>query len=87
MVSRLLGLIEQILRYGSIPADESLAQKQLLLSNLVLKHQNRLIVRNPIYEKIFNLDWIYQQARSNAIKAEKNKLMANTISAESLFNS
>ena len=87
MVTRLLGLIEQILQHGSIPADESLAQKQLLLSNLVLKHQNRLIVRNPIYEKIFNLDWIYQQARSNAIKAEKNKLMANTISAESLFNS
>lgn len=62
IASRLLGLIEQILQYGSIPADESWEQKQLLLSNLVVKHQNRLIIRNPIYEQIFNLDWIYQQS-------------------------
>ena len=62
IVSRLLGLIEQIVQYGSISADDSWEQKQLLLSNLVIKHQNRLIIRNPIYERIFNLDWIYQQS-------------------------
>lgn len=62
IASRLLGLVEQILQYGSIPIDESLEQRQLLLTNLVVKHQNRLIIRNPIYKAIFNLDWIYQQS-------------------------
>jgi WD40 repeat protein len=61
-VSLLLGLTEQILRYGSIAADDSLEQRQLLLTNLVVRHQDRLMIRNPIYEQIFNLDWIYRQS-------------------------
>ncbi len=61
-VSRLLGLTEQILSDGSIPADESLEQRQLLLTNLVIKQRDRLVIRNPIYQQIFNLDWIYQQS-------------------------
>ena len=62
IVSRLLGLIEHILQYGSIPADESSEQRQLLLTNLVIKRNNQLMIRNPIYQKIFDLDWISQQA-------------------------
>ena len=61
-VSLLLRLTEQILRYGSIVADESWEQRQLLLTNLVVQHQGQLMIRNPIYEQIFNLDWIYQQS-------------------------
>ncbi len=61
-VSRLLELSEQILSYGSIPADDSLEQRQLLLTNLVIKQGDRLVIRNPIYQQIFNLDWIYQQS-------------------------
>ena len=61
-VSLLLGLTEQILRYGSIAADDSWEQRQLLLTNLVVQHQNQLVIRNPIYRQIFNLDWIYQQS-------------------------
>ena len=60
--SRLLGLTEQILQYGSIVADESREQRQLLLTNLVVKHRGRLTIRNPIYRQIFNLDWIYRQS-------------------------
>lgn len=60
--SRLLSLTEQILQYGSILADESHEQRQLLLTNLVIKHQQRLIIRNPIYRQIFNLDWIDRQS-------------------------
>ena len=62
IVSRLLGLTEQILQHGSIVADESQEQRQLLLTNLVVKHRGRLTIRNPIYRQIFNLDWIYRQS-------------------------
>ena len=61
-VSRLLGLTEQILKLGSIKADESMDRRQLLLTNLVVKRGDRLFIRNPIYQQIFNLDWIYQQS-------------------------
>ena len=60
--SRLLGLSEQILQYGSIVADDSREQRQLLLTNLVVKHQGRLTIRNRIYQQIFSLDWIYRQS-------------------------
>ena len=60
-VSRLLGLTEQILQFGSIEADESIEQRQLLLTNLVVKQGDRLFIRNPIYQQIFNLDWIDRQ--------------------------
>ena len=60
--SRLLSLIEQIIIQGSISADDSPEQRLLLLTNLVVKSNNRLVIRNPIYQQIFNLDWIYQQS-------------------------
>ncbi|MGL5794402.1 MAG: WD40 repeat domain-containing protein [Waterburya sp.] len=59
--SRLLRLAEQIFRYGFVSVDDSPEQKDLLLSNLVLKKNGQLIIRNPIYQKIFNLDWIEHQ--------------------------
>jgi WD40 repeat protein len=59
--SRLLGLAAQIFRYGFVSADDSPEQRDLLLSNLVIKKNGQLVVRNPIYQKIFNLDWIEQQ--------------------------
>ncbi|MDJ0596696.1 MAG: AAA-like domain-containing protein [Pleurocapsa sp. MO_226.B13] len=58
----LLRLTEQILIQGSIQTDDSLEQRLLLLTNLVIKSNNRLIIRNPIYQQIFNLDWVYQQS-------------------------
>ena len=62
IVSCLLRLTEEILEHGSIPADESLEQRQLLLTNLVVKVQDRLVIRNPIYQQIFDLKWVYRQA-------------------------
>lgn len=61
-VSRLLSLTEEILQFGSIEVDDTLEQRQLLLTNLVVKDGDRLLIRNPIYQQIFNLDWIYQQS-------------------------
>ena len=60
--SLLLGLTEQILIQGSIPTDDSYAQRLLLLTNLVVKSGNELVIRNRIYQQIFNLDWVYQQS-------------------------
>ena len=56
--SLLLNLSEHIFRYGFIAADDSLEQKDLLLSNLVVKRSGQLIFRNLIYQRIFNLNWI-----------------------------
>ena len=61
-VSRLLSLTEQIIQFGAIQADDSPEQRQLLLTNLVIKQGEQLLIRNPIYQQIFNLDWIYQQS-------------------------
>lgn len=44
-----------------IPADDSVEQTELLLSGLVVKENGFITVCNPIYEEVFNLDWIEQQ--------------------------
>ncbi|MFM7450529.1 MAG: AAA-like domain-containing protein, partial [Leptolyngbyaceae cyanobacterium] len=63
---QLLGLYQQILKAdGSdvsavdrgIPADESREQLQLRLTGLVVKHQGRLQVYNPIYAAVFDQPW------------------------------
>lgn len=59
--SRLLGLYQQMLQQGSISADDSREQVELLLSGLVVKQQGQLKVFNRIYEQVFNLDWVEKQ--------------------------
>jgi hypothetical protein len=54
----LLRLYERILREKEVIAEDSPPEKELLLSGLVIKHQGRLQVHNPIYRAIFNLDWL-----------------------------
>ena len=49
--SRLLELGEQIFREGFIIADDSPEQRELLLSNLVVKKRSQLTIYNPIYQK------------------------------------
>ena len=64
--NRLLGLSEEIQRHGYIVIDDSPEQRDLLLSNLVVKQEGLLVFRNRIYQQIFNLDWIdRQQAKLN----------------------
>jgi WD40 repeat protein len=57
-VGRLLGLYQQILRQGSIKADDSLEQVELRLSGLVVQRLGHLEVYNRIYAQIFNQTWI-----------------------------
>ena len=55
---RLLGLYQQILQQGSIPANDSLEQIELLLSGLIIKREGQLVVHNRIYAAVFDLIWI-----------------------------
>ncbi len=61
---QLLGLYQEVLlsntnsSYFPIKVDNSLGQVQLRLSGIVGIKDNYLQVYNPIYEYIFNLDWV-----------------------------
>ncbi len=59
--SQLLGIYLQILKDGSVDADDSPGQIELLLSGLVVKQNNQLLVYNEIYKKVFNIDWVEKQ--------------------------
>lgn len=62
---RLLGLYQHILQAEAteffIPIGDSQEQTELLLSGLVEKRNGYLRVKNPIYLRIFNLDWVIRQ--------------------------
>jgi hypothetical protein len=60
-VSRLLEPYQQLLQQGSMLADDSREQIELLLSGLVVKQQGQLRLFNRIYEQVFNLDWVEKQ--------------------------
>jgi AAA-like domain len=68
-VDRKLDLYEQILQSGSIVADDSDEQRELLLSGLVVKQQGCLKLYNKIYGAIFNLAWIAKQRQSSVSQA------------------
>jgi len=53
-----LTLYQQILQNNSIPADDSLEQMDLRFSGLVVQHQGKLKVYNPIYRCVFNENWV-----------------------------
>ncbi|BAY49206.1 putative Chase2 sensor protein [Scytonema sp. HK-05] len=58
---RLLKLYLQILQKGKIPAKNTHEHLELRLSGLVNLHQGCLIVKNPIYQAVFDRNWIKQQ--------------------------
>ncbi|MCT7972778.1 AAA-like domain-containing protein [Laspinema olomoucense] len=58
--SRLLGLYQQVLISGELPADNSPEQLELQLSGLTLKRHSKLTVYNPIYALVFNEQWVEQ---------------------------
>ena len=53
----LLRLYREILQQGTVVADDSNQQKELLLSGLVKQEKGRLKIYNPIYQSVFNLKW------------------------------
>lgn len=57
-VVQLLGLYQKILQQGELPADGSAEQIELRLSGLVVEKQGQLKAYNPIYEAVFNRNWV-----------------------------
>ncbi|MBD2515694.1 CHASE2 domain-containing protein [Nostoc sp. FACHB-973] len=57
----LLLLYKKVLQRGKIPANNSEAYLELRLSGLVNQHQGNLIVKNPIYKTVFDLNWLKKQ--------------------------
>jgi WD40 repeat protein len=58
---RLLGIYQHILQGVEVATDDSREQVELLLSGLVVKQQGVLKVKNPIYQEVFNLEWVEKQ--------------------------
>jgi WD40 repeat protein len=58
---RLLGLYQQILNHNEIAADDTDEQIELRLTGLVVKKSDKLKVYNPIYQAVFNRDWVEKQ--------------------------
>jgi hypothetical protein len=62
----LLNLYQQILQQSDFRAANHPDIEELLLSGLVIQQQDILQVRNRIYERIFNADWV-QKALNHCI--------------------
>ncbi|MDJ0579730.1 AAA-like domain-containing protein [Crocosphaera sp.] len=60
-IGSILSCYLEILQQGQIPLDNSLEQRELLLSGIVEKRGSCLRVRNPIYEMVFNKSWVNEQ--------------------------
>ncbi len=57
-IVRRLGLYQEILQRGNIPADNSGEEMELRLSGLVVKRQEKLTVANSIYAAVFNNQFV-----------------------------
>ncbi|MGL6282785.1 MAG: AAA-like domain-containing protein [Microcoleaceae cyanobacterium] len=64
---RLLGIYQQILLHHHDPSlppvnsDDSREQMELILAGLAVRENEYIEVKNRIYQKIFNLDWVEHQ--------------------------
>jgi AAA-like domain len=72
--TQLLQLYQQIIQEGKIPAHNSPEYLELRLSGLVAQHQGSLEVKNPIYAKVFNLDWVNQKLTIQISNSGLNRL-------------
>ena len=60
IAGRILGICQQIL-VEEVPTDDSREQIELLLSGLVVNEQGYLKIKNPIYQAVFNSEWVAKQ--------------------------
>ncbi|NJM75924.1 MAG: hypothetical protein HC852_09225, partial [Acaryochloridaceae cyanobacterium RU_4_10] len=58
---RLLGLYQRLLEGETILSDDSREQTELLLSGLLVRREGMLQIKCPIYQAVFNLDWVQQK--------------------------
>ena len=58
---QLLKLYRRILQQGKIKAKNCQEHLELRLSGLVTQDGSNLVVKNPIYQAVFNVNWVRQQ--------------------------
>lgn len=58
---RNLGIYQQILAGKDVPANYSREHIELILSGLVVNKQGYLKLKNPIYQAVFNCEWVAKQ--------------------------
>lgn len=61
LLGRKLGIYQQLLEEIKVRLDDSREQTELLLSGLVIKYLGQLKIANPIYQAIFNPEWVAKQ--------------------------
>lgn len=61
LMEKMLTIYQNILQGDTVNVDNSYEQRQLLLSGLVVKEQNKFKVYNPIYRQVFNNNWVERQ--------------------------
>lgn len=75
LARKLLKLYREILQTGELAGDGSIEQIQLRLSGLVVKKHGKLKVYNPIYQRIFNEQWI-EKIERNVIRPYADQIQA-----------
>ena len=78
MAGRLLGIYQQILAEDQMPTDDSREQIELLLSGLVINEQGYLKAKNPIYQAVFNSEWVARQLENMRPYAQSFKAWLNS---------
>jgi CHASE2 domain-containing sensor protein len=63
---RLLKIYQQILKRGKIRANNSQDHLELRLSGLVSLQEGNLVVKNPIYQAVFDQNWVKQHLQIDA---------------------
>ena len=67
---RLLKRYRTIIRRGSIPSRETQTALELRLSGLVIQKSGLLVVKNKIYQSVFDIGWTDQQLRKKERTAQ-----------------
>jgi len=81
----LLKLYQEILQQGQIPAQNHPTHLELQLSGLVAPNQdNNLVVKNPIYAAIFNVDWVNRELKLHLAHSEISSVGVQDVKSRDL---
>ena len=75
-IEELLKLYQEILQRGQITAQNHPNHLELQLSGLVTQNKGNLIVANPIYKAIFNLDWVNRELKLQESNSDTSSIFA-----------
>jgi Leucine-rich repeat (LRR) protein len=75
-----IGLYARILRDGQVPDRATLPHAELKLSGLVKRDRNgKLLVRNPIYERLFDDVWVESTRPQRALRSARRYAVAASL--------